>query len=119
MKEPMSMLFAADVGGGRSLDVEFGVESPPWIVLGGGIRRADIWLEQLGNLERLRVQILRSDSGIEMRVDRGDGPEKWWPPGAAPRLAVSFDAQRNRAVALARVGEASDFQEVVLGEVEV
>lgn len=119
MEQQGRMNLAVDFGEGRKVDVEVDESNQPWIVVGPDFAGGDLWLNAGAGMIDLRVIVRRSEAGIEILVDRGDGQQRWWSSDTAPRLAIAVDALGSKATAIASVGSGTEFQQVLLGQTEI
>lgn len=104
-----------DLGSQETVELDYRSSEPPWLSIGSGISAADIWLQGRSGLPDIRFRIERTESGLQVHLDRGDQSNIWWPKEAPPRLSIAFDQGAATATAVASVGMAQDFQEVDLG----
>lgn len=119
MEESGQINLEVDFGGGREANVEFTASSQLWAALGPGVTVTDVWLKSAGHLIDLRVRVRRTESGVEVAIDRGDGEQRWWTHETVPRLAITIEPAAATARATASAGNGEDFQEVILGTVPI
>jgi hypothetical protein len=85
---------------GRHLEVDLTADT--LIVLATpGIRHVLTWMRDI-TIEgvHLRISCKRTDTGIELWVDRGDQTAQWWPSGLQPQLHVHVTKKSVEASAL-------------------
>jgi hypothetical protein len=119
MEKPGQINMEVDFGSGRQANVEFGARNQLWAAVGPGVTITDVWLKSAGHLIDLRVRVRRTESGVEVAIDRGDDEHRWWTPDTVPRLAVTIEPSAATATATASAGNAADFQQVILGTVPI
>jgi hypothetical protein len=117
MEQSGRINLAVDLGAGREVDVEFGASDQLWVTTGQGLTGVDVWLKSAGQMIDLRVRVRRTETGVEVAVDRGVEELRWWKDEAVPRLTVALDRSAARAVASA--GDADGIQHVLLGQVSI
>lgn len=104
-----------DFGSGRQLDLEFPASDRVWMASGSGIETIDLWVKTiLGKLD-LRVSVRRTQTGIEVAIDRGHEGGPWWPADGIPRLIVETDPDLKTATVSCQVGLGNDRREALLG----
>jgi hypothetical protein len=64
--------------------------------MGAGIVDSELLIEKGAMVEDVRVRIKRTESGTEVSLHGIAEGEEWTPP-SAPRLIISYDAQRQIA----------------------
>jgi hypothetical protein len=119
MEDSGQMNLTVDFGAGRQADIEFSGTDRLWVVAGPGFSVTDLWLKGGGQLIDLRVRVRRTTAGIDISVDRGDDEKRWWAGGSAPRLKIAVNLAAGVAAAVASVGMAGEFQEILLGETAI
>jgi hypothetical protein len=106
-----------DFGGGREVDIEYSGAESLWVATGPGIEAADMWFRSVASELDLRIRIIRTQSGIEVLVDRGQQDVPWWPAQEAPRLIVAIDSRQQSLSVSASVGGGPNLRQTLLGNV--
>jgi hypothetical protein len=119
MEDNGQMNLTFDFGVGRQADVEFSGTDQLWVAAGPGFSVMDLWIKNGGQLIDLRVRVLRTTTGIDISVDRGDDETAWWAGASAPRLKIAVNLAAGVAAAVASIGMGQNFQEVLLGETAI
>ncbi len=119
MENSGQMNLTFDFGDGRQADIEFAGTDRLWVASGSGFSVTDVWIKDSGQLIDLRVRVVRTPTGVEIAVDRGDGEKHWWPNQSAPRLKIAVDVSAGLAGAAASIGVGDNFQEVLFGQTAI
>jgi hypothetical protein len=113
------LAFQVNLGGGRQLEVEYQSDNTLWAVAGPAVKGADLWLKAIVAELHLRIRVLRTDSGLEVSLDRGDQDVPWWPDEQKPRLIVTVEPDQNSLSISACIGVGTGLRQAILGSIPI
>jgi hypothetical protein len=106
-----------DLGDGRQFDLDFRGDNELWVSTGPGIEAMNLWVKTVIQEADFRIRVIRTQTGIEVIVDRGQQEVPWWPTDDCPRLTVLVDPNQGNVSVSARVGHGAERREALLGNV--
>ena len=108
-----------DLGDGRQFDLDFPGDNELWVTAGPGIEAVNLWAKTVMPDVDFRIRVTRTQTGIEVIVDRGEQEAPWWPAEDCPRLLIAIDPSRKTVSVSSRVGHGASRREALLGNVPI
>ena len=108
-----------DLGDGRQFDLDFPGDNELWVTIGPGIEAVNLWAKTVIPGVDFRIRVMRTQTGIEVIVDRGQQEAPWWLADGCPRLTVLVDPNQGNVSVSARVGHGAERREALLGNVPI